>query len=748
MIIGLCPQWGCGQDVPPVSPPNGNLEASLTRQQKINRTSLLEGANDQIRIDAATELLLSDDKLARQALIEALKQNDNAAAQAAVCKALAQSRLMVIHGKTDFIEPLFNILLAQPDAPAKLAAEATIIFEYKQVAPRLEKIAADDAADVAARLHAMYALKLRPEKNAIFILIKLLDNKNKQAADAAAIALQDSLGIPAGTDAKVWEQIAKELDRKSPDEFIRDRLVRQEARVHQLETSIKRWQSLYVSALDTLYKGVNDDTAKTAFLTERLSSDEPELQLWAIRRVAEWRMGNKPLPQGFGPVLLNLVSANDPTIRLETAKLLALTSYLGPAPTLLKQLQAEKDEDVKAELFVALGEACNYAYVSKPDVAVPEDIQKAARELAVSYLADSDAKRSQKGAEVFGKLLTHPIADKNEAQKYLSLLAGRYEQAKGEPNSPLRVSLLDAMAGLCGQGAAYRAQAAELFEPIFLPAIADKENAVREAAVAGLIKIDGPKALAKLTAENMANDPSATIRTNLMDLAGKIGGPNDLAWLVKIKTNGDGEAAWRAAMEIFKRCDAALLAEWISRLDADADAKLSPDQKTALLEMAEQKAVAENNAAIVGAVRKRLANFFSEQQQFDKAAKYYGMLAETASGQQREAVLADLLEVRLKAGQFDAATQLVANRLLEKDIDANDIFVAKINGCLALSPTGTDTADFVKLLAAIGGAESKPKWQQQLAYWRKQVEPNQPPAAPPVPDPNKPITATVQSTKN
>jgi HEAT repeat protein len=743
IIMGLCPQLGYGQEGPAAAPLAGNLEASLTRQQKINRASLLEGASDQIRVDAAIELLLSDDKLARQVLIDVLKQNDNAVAQAAVCKALAQSRSWqaVVRSKNDFIEPLFAILLAQPDVPAKLAAEATVIFEYKEIVPRLEKIASDDTADVPSRLHVIYALKLRPEKNAIFILIKLLDNKNKQVADAAALALQDSLGIPAGTDTKVWEQIAKELDRKSPDEFIRDRLVRQEARVHQLETSMKRWQSLYVSALDTLYKGVDDDAAKTAFLTERLSSDEPELQLWAIRRVAEWRMGNKPLPQGFGPVLLSLVSANDPTVRLETAKLLALTSYLGPAPVLLMQIQVEKDEEVKNELFVALGEACNYAYVFKSEVTVSEDIQKATRELAVSYLADSDAKKSQKGAEVFGKLLVHNSVDKDTAQKYLVLLAQRYEQTKAEPNSPLRPPLLDVMAGLCGQNAAYRAQAVEIFGPIFVQLLADKSNAVREAAVAGLIKIDGPKALGRLSTNGMANDPSAVVRTSMIDLAGKIGGPNDLVWLSKINTNGDGEAAWRAVMEIFKRSDATMLAEWISRFETDAAAKLTPDRKMMLLEMAEQKAGTENNAAILSAVRKRLADCYDGQGQFDKAAKYYGMLAETASGADKDKLLVELLDVRIKARQFDAASQLVANRLLEKDLDVNDVYVKKVGEYFTKSPNKDDVAAFAKSLAAIGGVENKPKWQQQLASWRKQAEPNRPPAVAPVIEPNK--TATV-----
>jgi HEAT repeat protein len=745
VLIAICQQWGWCQDAAAIPSQAGSgLEASLSRQQKINRASLLEGANDQIRIDAAIELLLSEDKLARQVLLEALKQTEHAAAQAAVCKALAQSRLSIVRNKSDFTEPLFNILLAQPDAPAKLAAEAMVIFDYKQVASRLDKTATDDNADTSARLHAIYALKLRPEKAAIFALIKLLDNKNKQIADAAAAALQDSLGIPAGTEPKVWEQIAKELDRKSPDEFIRDRLVRQEARVHQLEAGIKRWQSLYISALDNLYKAINDDNAKTAFLTERLTSSEPEVQLWAIRRVSEWRMGNKPLPPAFGPILLGLISANDTSVRLETARLLALTSYLGPAPQLLKQLQAEKDDEVKTELFVALGEACNYAAVSK-DVTVPDEIQKNTRELAAQYLAENDEGKARRGAEVLGKLLMNNVVDKTEAQKYFEMLSQRYDLEKTEPNNPLRSRLLDVMAGLCGQTAAYRVQAAQTFEPVFVEALADKESPVREAAVLGFIKIDGPRALAVLAANDMNNDPSSTIRASMMDLAGKIGGPNDLPWLaMKISgTNGESDAAWRAMTEIFKRSDSTFLAEWISRFNTDPNMKLTPDRKIAFLEMAEQKADAENNAAILNAVRKRLADAYAEEGQFDKSAQYYGVLVETANGTDRDALLARLLEVRLKAKQFDAAAQLLANRLLEKDVDANDVLAVPIGRYLD-RPENRDNAILVlKSLDGIAGAANRSKWQQCLKQWRARFEPNQPPSYAPAADANKTATAVL-----
>ena len=41
------------------------------------------------------------------------------------------------------------------------------------------------------------------------------------------------------------------------------------------------------------------------------------------------------------------------------------------------------------ELFVALAEACNYAYTFKSEITVSDEIQKASRELGIKYLMDS-----------------------------------------------------------------------------------------------------------------------------------------------------------------------------------------------------------------------------------------------------------------------------------------------------------------------------------------------------------------------
>ena len=275
----------------------------------------------------------------------------------------------------------------------------------------------------------------------------------------------------------------------------------------------------------------------------------------------------------------------------------------------------------------------------------------------------------------------------------------------------------------------------------------DKETSVRESAVSAIIKIDGPHALAILS-DDMKNDPSTTIRTNIIDLAGKIGGPNDLKWMAeKVDAGIEGDAAWRTMMEIFKRSDSPMISEWVIRFENDNVVGLSAERKIALLELAEQKAGAENNSTMLNAVRKRLADAYNQQGQFDKAIQYYGMLAEAATGSERETLLILLFDVRLKAKQYDAAGQLIANRLLEKDIDANDVFVSGINKYLTESADANDSVVLVKTLCGINCGQGKSKWQQQVLKWRTKYELNQPASVSAAADANIAATASLDKQK-
>jgi len=173
---------------------NSHAEGKLSRQLKINRDALLQGASEQLRVDAATELLLSGEKTARQILLDTLAQQENPAGRLAVCKALAQARSFQesIKNRHDFIGPLFEILETQTGPEAKLAAEATLIFEYRTISKQLKQIFGDAKLPIAARLNGIYALKLRPDQDAITELIKLLDDPDKGIAKSAEGALQEA----------------------------------------------------------------------------------------------------------------------------------------------------------------------------------------------------------------------------------------------------------------------------------------------------------------------------------------------------------------------------------------------------------------------------------------------------------------------------------------------------------------------------------------------------------------------------
>ncbi len=177
---------------------NGN-GSGISGQLKIFRAALyMPGAEEQIRLEAAAELLRSREKEARKILLEALEQSENLTTRQMVCKSLSQSRgwWEPIRDKGDFVDPLLNILVKGSGVDAKLAAEATLVFEYKRISRQLKRIISDEGYETPARLNAIYALQLRPNKEAIFELIKLLDSLDGAVASSAASSLQESLGIP------------------------------------------------------------------------------------------------------------------------------------------------------------------------------------------------------------------------------------------------------------------------------------------------------------------------------------------------------------------------------------------------------------------------------------------------------------------------------------------------------------------------------------------------------------------------
>ncbi len=692
-------------------------EAKPDEQLEINKNALLEGPSEQIRIKAATVMLGSENPLAREILLDALKQTKNSAARMAVCKALIQAR-SVINNKEDFIQPLLGVFATEIADEAQLAADATLIFKYEKIGESLENITTDASKPVKTRLNAIQALKRQPDMEATIRLIRLVDDPEKQVAAEAKEALH-SLGIPVGENYWTREQNISELRSKGKDVFLRDWLIHQEALLREMRTKLNSWQKRYLTELSKRYDGISDDTARGKFLAEHLGSSEAITKLWALEKVSQWRIGTNPkLPPELEPILVNLISDADRDVRLKTATLLSLMVHLNSAQQLLAQLEVEPDDQVKTELLVALGGACSNALKTSP-VTISSEIRKQALEIAAKYLSEEDTGKAQKGAEVIRKLLEPEGLKPEELDVYLALLVKRYNRQKTKPDGALRGDLLSAMAVLCAQGSAGKAKAATRFGPLFVEALLDETAFVRETAVDGLIYIDKASALKRLR-KDFVNDPSIILRKKLIDLAGDEGGKEDLRWLAeKIGSNSESGPAWQAMLKIFNGSDSGILNEWMDKFTSqNSKSKLSDEQKIAFLKIAEAKATGENRTNLLKSVREKLAELYKRIGQFERAAECFDRLYKAArTAKEREAILPNLLDAYLKGSKAELAAELVRKCLEKEDLGPDNAVLGPINNYLSKPPTGADPNAVLKALSGVKLSVSRPKWQEWLKNW-------------------------------
>ncbi|MFH1719009.1 MAG: hypothetical protein ABIF19_16770 [Planctomycetota bacterium] len=689
-------------------------EVELDPQLKLNKEALLKGSTI-----AATVLLFDDDPKPRVVLLDALKQTENSAARMAVCNALIQARASqkTVKNEEDFIGPLVSVFESTIDDEARLAAEAVLIFSYEKIGLLLEEIAADASKPVRTRVNAIRALKLRLNTGATIKLIRLVDSKDGQVAAEAESALR-SLGITVGDTPETREQAIAKIRNEGQEAFLRTQLTRQETQMRQMREKVDAWRKRYLSSLGKLYDAVTDEAARGKFLTEHLAGPEPEVKLWALDKVRQWRLssGTSALPAEQGPVLMNLISDADRDVRLRTADLLALMQGLNSAPRLLAQLKIEQDVQVKTKLLDALGAVLP----NSPTKISPEmkDIRKETLVWAATFLREGTAEQEKTGAQVTRKLLERDESDPQELDSYLRLLGGRYGQHKNDADGALRGELLSAMAGLCAPNSACKAKATELFGPLFKVALQDAANFVRESAVDGLANIDKAIALEMLR-NDFVNDPSPTLRKKLIAIADEVGGRADLNWLSeKIGSNSESNPVWQAMLKIFKGADAPVVDEWMNKLTSqNSKIKLTNEQQIDFLEIAKTRAGNVNKPII----REKLAELYYTTNHFEQAADYLSMVydaAQTAEG--KKEILPKLLESCLKGSRVERAAELVGNCLAEKDLDPNSTVIALMDRYLVEPPAGADPNVVLKALDEVK-APGRTKWRQWLENWKKSL---------------------------
>ena len=704
----------------------GDTKEDSGGQLKINRWTLFNSTDEQIRIDTATELLKNSDDQARKILIEALASSDNPAVQSSVCKAIADFRnqSQLIPNRNDFIGPLMNIIKGQNTDAAKLAAQGSLIFSFREVKNHLEDIIKNHTLAVTAKKNAIYALQIRPDKEVVLMLIDLLDNNDKVVASAAADALQE--WMPIGKDIRQWQKIRRDIERGRLD-IVREKLLTQQDKIRQLNDDVAKWQKRYLASLDNIYQATTDDNVRAKFVAENLLFEHSSVRLWAIEKINMWQKSGKPLPiDTLQKPLILLVSAPDPAIRLATAKLLGLLTNVNSANALLEQLKAETDTNVKTEILIALGHVCNFALSPGAEVKISPQVRIETLNIASDFFKDAN---SVIAAEVIRNLLMQDGLEKAAVKPYFELIAANYRKSKDEQ---IKARLLEEMARLCGSDSFYRAIAGEVFKDIFIAAIDNKNEQIASPAVTGLIRIDQAGAFEMLKQKGFASHLSAKIRTELITAAGQIGTQQDLDWLgnltISAGTDAERQHAADSMMNIFQYCKTEVLISWAQQLSSRA--KLKKDEflltrARIMFEAAEKKAETEKDTATLLTLRRMLADQYAATSLYGLAAKYYGMLLLSATDpNEKEQLTAKLLDVDLRSGQIESAKQLLANVLLSSDIHPDTAVAKVLNNYFSQNQDAQMAKQMFLSFAVINIAPNnpRPQWSGQLESWQKLLE--------------------------
>jgi hypothetical protein len=707
-----------------LKPLSGAEEASLSsptaeddaaRQLRIYREALLQGSTEEIRVDAAIGLLLNRDTASRDLLVSALRLSDNPGASKAVCKALIKSRAVgtTIGSRDMFLEPLLQLLAGVDVGSARLAAEALLVFRFGDIDVRLNEMSHDTTLDKPVRFNVIYALQIRPEPQALSDLIKLLDEPDTEVARAAETALQEAFGIPVGTGRPVWEQILNDLKQKSPDDIRRERLLRQEMKLREIQTERDRWQRLYLGVLDKQYETA-DETSRTAMVLERLDSDLPAIRLWALDRVDRNPANGQA---ALREKLLTLLNDDSRLVRLKTARVLNNMSALNPAERLLERFRLEKDPEVSLAMFEALGEACFFAFSPGSKIELPEGVKLETLEIAGGYLNSEDIETAKKGAEIVRKLLELNSLPQEQAVYYLERLVQRYELSV-QRNTALRGDLLGMMARLCGRGA-QRERAAKMYLPYFADTIGVTDNpSVRLAAATGLSNVDAALALKLFKQHDLIQKGSPALRQLIIEAASQAGQPEDMEWLAGLLvSNGQADPALLAFRAICQRADGRVASEWAVRLDA-TDLQVALVRE--LLEIAEQKALTGKNEILLSEVRVRLAEWFVRRQTPEQLVAYLDRVK--ASGGSMvfpDATGARLLEALILGGHYHAAADIVNVRLERASLRKDSLILAKLDEFFQSNQVVYESKKaFLEILVDLKVNQANPLWSSKIKAWK------------------------------
>ena len=158
----------------------------------------------------------------------------------------------------------------------------------------------------------------------------------------------------------------------------------------------------------------------------------------------------------------------------------------------------------------------------------------------------------------------------------------------------------------------------------------------------------------------------------------------------------------------------------------DAVAGPGQDQRfREVLEIAENKAQAQGDSVVLLDTRLKLADWYKQKSEHDKAIEYYNKLLATTGLDERIRIKIEeaLIEAYLVKADMENVAQLVKSRLVSGDLSNDDCIIDNIQTYLNSDAAAETKIVLVKALKDIEFEGERPWWSQQLEDWYKRVMP-------------------------
>ena len=605
--------------------------AGLTAEQELELRMFTGQLADPSRaaktkVEAAELLLSRSYPQAAEALGKFLEDPANRMGQIAVAEAIASQGT----GQQMFVEPLMAMLTGAEPSVRPAAARALAAYKTGGVADKLLAIAQDEKADKTVRLVTISALQRVLDRQAVDVLIQLVDNQDLAIRNAAAESLAKLTNIRdfAG-DPKKWKKWWSQNKTKPASAWLADlaeSLAREKTRLEDENTELKT----RLAAAMTDYYAATPAAMQDKLLIGFLKDPLPDVRLVGVRLTDRRVSTSGEVPEEIRAQLCAMLADDDSRIRRSTALLEANLGDPNAADLLLGRLKVEEIPEVKQGLLTAVGQ------LKDPKVVGPVLKEVDSKDAPVAAAAAAALARVALAAPLEGAI--HDLAVK-------VLLARYADSSSSSVNGyapALREALLTAMGTI----------ADENFIPAMRSALADAAATVRLAGVKGLAQFRKPELTDAVA--HLAGDDDRGVRQAVLDALGLIAGARDLQTVLKrtepaVEPDATvREKAWTVAMAILAKADAQTLA---GVCDALADRLDAVSQRITLRQMLVATLRASKNNQWPAASRKLAVDLLAASRPAEAAPLLGQAYAACQAGKSPEAreVYLEWVDALLKA---------------------------------------------------------------------------------------------------